>query len=118
MVFQYASLVFSTPGPILGPQDLDLGSGWPGDLFGAKKGARKTRFCGGNGPPWGLGGSVRGEWIVGYPGGLWAGPFPPKPCQKIVLQGFARFSFFFMGPGNPWWALAIQWMMPVGDARG
>ena len=32
MVFQYGSLIFSTPGPILGPQDLDLGSGWAGDL--------------------------------------------------------------------------------------
>ena len=53
MVFQYGSLIFSTPGPILGPQDLDLGSGWAGDLLGAKTGARKTCFCAGNGLPWG-----------------------------------------------------------------
>ena len=25
--------------------------------------------------------SVRGEWIVWCPGGLWARPFPPKPSQ-------------------------------------
>ena len=36
MVFHDGSLVFSTPGPIWGPQDPDLGSGWAGNLFGPK----------------------------------------------------------------------------------
>ena len=42
MGFQYTTLICSTLGPILGPQDLDLGSGWAGVLFFTKKGTRKT----------------------------------------------------------------------------
>ena len=46
---------------------------------------------------------MRGEWIVGYPGGLWAGPFPPKPYQKIILQGFPHFPKKTWAPLGPWW---------------
>ena len=42
MVFQDGTLVFSPPEAILGARDLDLGSGWAGDLFLAKMGAGKT----------------------------------------------------------------------------
>ena len=38
-----------------------------------------------------LGDSPRPKWIVWYPGGIWAGWFPPKPHQKMVLQGFPQF---------------------------
>ena len=80
MVFQYGSLIFSTPGPILGPQDLDLGSGWAGDLFWTKRGGGgKQVFVEEMVPHEVLWESVRGDWIVWYPGGLWAGLFPPKP---------------------------------------
>ena len=41
MVFQDGSLIFSTPGPIWGPQDPDLGSGWAEDLFWSKQGPEK-----------------------------------------------------------------------------
>ena len=44
MVCQHATLVFSAPEAILGAQDLDLGSSWAGDLFGAKKGPAKDDF--------------------------------------------------------------------------
>ena len=44
MVFQGATLVFSTPEAILGVQDLDLGSGWAGDLFGQTWGPEKHDF--------------------------------------------------------------------------
>ena len=37
MVFQHATLVFSIPGLIFRPRDLDLGSGWAGEFF-CKKG--------------------------------------------------------------------------------
>ena len=47
-----------------------------------------------------LWGSVRGNCIVWCPGGLWAGPFPPKPYQKIILQGFSHFTKKSLGP--PW----------------
>ena len=45
-----------------------------------------------------LWGSVRGDRIVWCPGGLWARPFPPKPNQKIILQGFPDFGKSSGGP--------------------
>ena len=41
---------------------------------------------------------MRGEWIVGYPGGLWAGTFPPQTCQEIALQGSFNFQKKCLGP--------------------
>ena len=96
---------FQPPGPFWDPRIWIWVPAGPGTFLGQKRGPEKHDFVEEMVPHGVWGGSVRGEWIVGYPGGLWAGPFPPKPCQKIILQGFA--CFFFMGPGNPWWALAI-----------
>ena len=84
--------IISPPEAIFGAQDLDLGSGCAGDLFGPKMGPGKTRFCGGICPHGVLGGSVRGDWIVWYPGGLWARPFPPKAYQKIIFSTFPDFG--------------------------
>ena len=44
MVLQNGTLVFSDPEAIFGAQDLDLGSGWDGDLFFAKRGPGKYDF--------------------------------------------------------------------------
>ena len=83
MVFRYANLVFSTPEPIFGPLDLRFGSGRVlaglGTFFVQKRGPGKRDFVVEMVPHDALWGSVRGVWIVWYPGGLWAGPFPPKP---------------------------------------
>ena len=42
MLFQHATLILSTPGPIFGARDLDLGSGWAGDHFAPNMGPNKT----------------------------------------------------------------------------
>ena len=36
--------------------------------------------------------------MVWGPGGFWAGPFPPKHSQKIILQGFPYFPKKSLGP--------------------
>ena len=91
---------FQPQGPFLGPRIPNLDPGWARDLFRLKMGPEKTRVCGRNGPHEVLWGSVRGDWIVSCPGGLWAGPFPPKPYQKNILRGFP------ISRKNPWppWA--------------
>ena len=88
MVFQYESFIFSTSGAILGPQDLDLGSSWAVGTNRQKWGPGKHDFVEEMVPHEVLWESVRGDWIVWYPGGVWAGPFPPKHSEKIVVQGF------------------------------
>ena len=76
---------FHPQGPFLGPQIPDLDPGWAGDLFGQKWDPKKHDFVEKVVPHRDSRGSVRGKWIVWYPGGLWARPFPPKPYQKIIL---------------------------------
>ena len=85
-VFRYANFVFSGSGVIFGPEIQILVPG----MCRLGRGPFWTK----NGPPKKDGfpheilprgvsrGSVQGEWIVWYPGGLWAGQFPPKPYQK------------------------------------
>ena len=121
MVFQHATLIFSTTGPILGAQDLDLGSGWAGDLFGPKMGPEKRWFCGGNGPPWGFTGICnRGMDCM----------VPRRPLGKAVssqtlpenhfldLPGFR--DRFGGRPGPPWWIPIVPlWAnRPIGPVWG
>ena len=99
MVFRYANLICSTT-------DLKFGApgvpaGW-GPFFQQRWGPEKHDFVKEIVPHGVWGESVRGVWIVWYPGDLWAGPFPPKPSQKIILQGFPHF------PKNPWAPLALH----------
>ena len=82
-----------------------------GTFFGQKWGPEKHDFVEEMVPHEVLWGSVRGDWIVWCPGGLWAGPFPPKPCQKIILQGFPHF------PKNPWAPLG-PWWVPYWPFKG
>ena len=76
---------FRPQGPFLGPQIPDLDPGWAGDLFGQKWDPQKHDFVEKVVPHRDSRGSVRGKWIVWYPGGLWASPFPPKPHQNRIL---------------------------------
>ena len=95
MVFRCGTLVCSCPGTQLWTPDPRFGSrrvpAGPGTFFGQKWGPEKYDFVEEMVPREVLWGSVRGDWIVGCPGGLWARPFPPKPYQKIILQGFPHF---------------------------
>ena len=81
MVFGHAPLVFSTPGTIFGTPDPRFGPqrvpAGPGTFLGQKWGPEKHDFVEEVVPHGVLRGSVRGEWIVWVPGGLWARPFPP-----------------------------------------
>ena len=74
-----------------------------GTFSGQKRGPGKHDFVEGLVSHGVLGGSVRGDWIVWYPGGLWARPFPPKPYQKILFPTFPDFGKVRGPPCPPWW---------------
>ena len=98
---------FQPPGPIWDPRIwiwdpriwIWVPAG-PGTFLGQKRGPEKHDVVEEIVPHGVWGESVRGKWIVGVPGGLWAGPFPPKPCQKMVLQGFCPILWAH-GPDKP-----------------
>ena len=100
MVFQHATLIFSTTGPILGPQDLDLGSGWAGDLFGPKIGPEKAWFRGGNGPPWGFRGIRARGMDCMVPRRPLGKPISPQTLPETHFTGI--FPFPGKMPGPPW----------------
>ena len=70
-----------------------------GTFFAQKWDPKKDGFVVETVPHWVLGEFVRGEWIVWYPGGLWARPFPPKPYQRMI---FSTFPDFGTSSGPPW----------------
>ena len=83
MVFQYASLVFSTPRSKSGPQDLDLGSGWPGDLSEAKKGGLENMNLLRKWDLMGFGGNLcEGNGLYGTQEAFGQARFPPNPLKK------------------------------------
>ena len=91
--FRHATFVCSTPGTIFGTPYPRFGPQLGRGPFSAQNRAQnKNGFVEEMVPHEVLGGSVRGEWIAWYPGGLWVRPFPPKPSQKIISSAFPDFG--------------------------
>ena len=115
MVFRYANFVFSGSGMIFGPQDPEFGPpdvpAGLGTFLGQKWGPEKDGFAQEMVDQGVSQGSVQGEWIVWYPGGLWAGQLPPKPYQKQKLSAIrAPPGPGPLGPMGPWAPVGI----PIG----
>ena len=105
---------FWTQGSRICPQDVPAGLG---TFFAQKWGPEKDGFPQEILPQGVIWGSVQGEWMVWYPGGLWAGPFPPKPYQKKKISAIwappgPRAHGAHGGPiqlpiNPPWWACML-----------
>ena len=119
MVFRCANLVFSTGTHfwILGYQIwIQEGSGWAGDLFGLKKGPRKTQFCGGNCFPWGLRGICARKLDCVVPRRLLGRPVSPPNLPENNFTGISQFPnknpwafwAFMVIPSAPLWGWPIQ----------
>ena len=106
-VFRHAHLLFSGSGVIFGPRDAEFGPpdvpAGLGTFLGQKWGPEKDGFAQEMVPQGVSRGSVQGEWIVWYPGGLWAGQFPPKPYQKKIIRHTGPPGPGPLGPWGPWW---------------
>ena len=103
MFFRHAHFVFSGLGMIFGPQDPEFGPpdvpAGLGTFLGQKWGPEKYGFAQEMVDQGASRGSVQGKWIVWYPGGLWAGQFPPKPYQKKKSAIWAPLAQDPWGPG-------------------
>ena len=118
MVFRYA-LVFFTLDPFFGAPDP---TSWPwearGPLLGPKSGAEKCDFVEGLVPHEVSRDFLRGEWFLPYPGTLWVWPFPPKPSQGGVLQGFPPNPKIPGAPLGPWVGCLLSLCGPLAYCRG
>ena len=118
MVFRCASFWFWvlgthfwTPDPTIGPGISKFGSGWPGEVFGPKMGARKTRFCLGMGSKLGIVGFPVTQMDYGTQEVFGRGGFPPNPTRKLFLMDFPYFGEF---GGRPLAPLCIPYWPFVG----
>jgi hypothetical protein len=91
MVFQYGSLIFRPQDPLGDPRIRIWVPAGLGTLFGQKWGPEKHYFVEEMVSHEVLWESVRGDWVLWWPGGLWATPFPPKPHQTIIFPTFPNF---------------------------
>ena len=107
MVFHCASSMFSAPGLIFEPRDLDLGSGWAGDLFCPKMGPRKRWFCGRNGSPSGFRGICKREMDCIVPRRPLGKAISPQTLPENHFLDFPGFRDQFGGPPGPPWCLPI-----------
>ena len=120
MVFQYATLVFSTPGTILGTPDPKFGPWLGRGPFSGQNGARKNmilwkkwfpmRFCGD---------LCEGIGLYGAQEAFGQAHFPPNPARKSFYRDFPISRKI---PGPPYWPFkgAIAYFAtrnPVDDAR-
>ena len=103
MVFQCAALIFLTTDPhFRSPDPTSWPRKGPGPFGGPKRGPEKHNFVEGWVPHEVSPDFLRGEWFVGDPGTLWVWPFPPKPFQGKVLQGFSPNPKIPWAPLGPW----------------
>ena len=117
MFFDSPALIFLTPDPIFGGQD--LGPRRPGGPFlGPKRGPGKHDFVEGLVPHEVSRDCLRGERFLWYPGILWVYPFPPKPSQGGVLQGFPPNPKIPGAPLGPWMGCLFALCGPVAYCRG
>ena len=103
MVFRHATLVFSTPGTIFGPPDLDLGPGWPGPPFLGKKGGPENMTLW---KKWSLvrfeGDLCEGIGLYGIQEAFGQAHFPPNPTRKSFYKDFP------ISRKSPWAPLALH----------
>ena len=100
MVFQYATLICSNPGLILGPRDLDLGSNWAGDFCWQKRDPKNMTLWR-KWSPWGLRGICRRGMDCRVPRRPFGKAISPQTLPENHFVGFSPFSEKSLGPPGP-----------------